>query len=1306
MPFIHGQAIHAEELERTLSREFDARRFASLCNAIVWSSARRRCSTLPSFTERVNVKDKGIDASWDAILPDDQGYGAALLGPGWNVFQYKLRDVTARNRYAIFSGIKSSMRRALISLYSETKRRPKRYILFVNLDLQDDQTVALKKVILEGYDQPEQVSVEIVGAAELAAFLVDLPHVRLSFFEGAPFIDRETAVQRHEAEEKFTNANVELVGRNAQLNTLRSLVDSPDVKGIVVTGPQGIGKTRLALQATEHRPLEVIVADGDITGDDLRMLGMQETDVVVLVEDPDDRSANDLVKYALAAQGVKVLITLPTAADAPEPNFGQDTRMTVLPLTPLTDMESYDLLKKVGVTFDYGIESWVVEQAGGIPRILLLAAGLGPELRKTAQTFIEVIAEAYERRVRTRFGDTAVAILQRLSLLSKVGIEGTVAGEVKLICSVVSDGCSANAVLNAVPDLEYAGLVRTIGSFTEVIPPLFANRLASAALRGRFSELLVLFARLGQRGRARLIARLCLLRNDEVAQFWDELFSNNGLFPNLQSALADIHLLHQISGAVPERIAPMLYDGLHELSVEQRHAIKRTERRELMWILEQLLCRRDHTMTALRCLAQLAEAENETCGNNATGVFCEAFHASHSQMPLPLQSRLKVLRELLSEQNSTTLRVLAIKAAKQGLDNMGGYTLRQSRGPDPLDIGPEMTDADYWEYTEALVDILLEQTQSDDPDVGANAREAIPRALVECAVQTLPEHAISRFEKAIEWVITRQVALPVTELVEAIQTTQQTWQVQIAQSEPDWAARYQAGSERLQALIDRLDKADFSVRLRRWTGDWIHDDYQQSGFVNLVATQNAKLEHLAHEVIQDTSLLPDDLLEWVCSEKAKRGPHFLFWLGKLDADKTWLPKVETIASSSSAAGSFAAYCEGVASHAPTFMDERLDELAEQRTVSEDAIVLATYRLGSSPSGVGRIVRLLRENRVHPPLVARTLKGDPWIRMISAYQCFRLLEAIAGPEREYATDVVDLLGYWIDAKQPLANELAELAWECLESAENVNHKDEYDFDRLAAYLTDSDSARGFRLLENLISQPYNSHKWIPFSYSLQNNFWEMLRKHDKSRAIRTLLTCLQQNRTSRYRLSHRVQRALKQEEDRNQLIEFAIKGRDSAQAVADSISSRYPGFWPVAFAIATQYPDDEEVIGSLERSIWQVNGIISGSWSMHIQRCQEEVERILDDEATPSSVRSWLRDVHAKLAGDAERALVSESNKEVDGFSQGVEGTDTAERQWAIRTLASQFTLEQLRSMFSKEELEAAMEVPQPPNKVISSNVLE
>ena len=62
MTQLHGRTVAFEEVERLTSRDLGSAGFAAMCNAIVWTSAKKRPALLPSFTERVNVRDKGIDA--------------------------------------------------------------------------------------------------------------------------------------------------------------------------------------------------------------------------------------------------------------------------------------------------------------------------------------------------------------------------------------------------------------------------------------------------------------------------------------------------------------------------------------------------------------------------------------------------------------------------------------------------------------------------------------------------------------------------------------------------------------------------------------------------------------------------------------------------------------------------------------------------------------------------------------------------------------------------------------------------------------------------------------------------------------------------------------------------------------------------------------------------------------------------------------------------------------------------------------------------------------------------------------------
>ncbi len=104
----HGQRITKKEIELTTSL-WPPDEFASLCNAITWASAQRQEAILPSFTERVSVKDQGIDAEY-VTLGAQVGASSSLLSAGGNVLQYKLRDILAQNRSKIVSDLKQEFK--------------------------------------------------------------------------------------------------------------------------------------------------------------------------------------------------------------------------------------------------------------------------------------------------------------------------------------------------------------------------------------------------------------------------------------------------------------------------------------------------------------------------------------------------------------------------------------------------------------------------------------------------------------------------------------------------------------------------------------------------------------------------------------------------------------------------------------------------------------------------------------------------------------------------------------------------------------------------------------------------------------------------------------------------------------------------------------------------------------------------------------------------------------------------------------------------------------------------------------------
>ena len=241
MSLFIGQAINGRDLERFTSG-WPAERFASMCDSLAWAASGRQFLRLPSFTARVNASDGGIDAEWDIEIPDDgRNIPTPLLGPGWNVFQYKQRDIMARDRARIIANLKSALNGAIADIHDRSEKAPDRYILFVNIDLLHLHKQAIKETILKGYGQPSDVHVEIAGAAELAALLNDHPHLRAAYFAPLSFKPWQEAERTHRSQKLF-GAHVELIGRQAETEKLRSLVQDRQVRIIVVTGPHDIAK--------------------------------------------------------------------------------------------------------------------------------------------------------------------------------------------------------------------------------------------------------------------------------------------------------------------------------------------------------------------------------------------------------------------------------------------------------------------------------------------------------------------------------------------------------------------------------------------------------------------------------------------------------------------------------------------------------------------------------------------------------------------------------------------------------------------------------------------------------------------------------------------------------------------------------------------------------------------------------------------------------------------------------------------------------------------------------------------------------
>jgi len=342
MSLVHGENLSASQVERAVS-SWDAEHFARLCNAIAWAVAWPTTQAMPAFTERVLVRDNGIDAEWAGEIAPEVMVAGQLLRAGTNVFQFKKREVADESRAGIVSTLASGLKGAIAEVERRTGKVLATYVLFTDVDLLTTQHEQLKHAIREGAGE-RPISVEVVGAADLAAMLNSLPHLRSAFFSTLDFQTWAESWEAHRRTSIF--AQTPLIGRDTVSESLTALPRQPDVKVIAIIGTHMMGKSRVVLEATRACDVgfvETLERQRPKLADLMRLTSPART-IVVLANDLDPRVARERAAGVLARDGLKLLLCLSTEESTPKPNFGLDERVRQLSLPPLSDDDSRKLL--------------------------------------------------------------------------------------------------------------------------------------------------------------------------------------------------------------------------------------------------------------------------------------------------------------------------------------------------------------------------------------------------------------------------------------------------------------------------------------------------------------------------------------------------------------------------------------------------------------------------------------------------------------------------------------------------------------------------------------------------------------------------------------------------------------------------------------------------------------------------------------------------------------------------------------------------------------------------------------------------
>lgn len=973
----------------------NSEQFAHLANELIKAEA--SANNIPRenifTTNKINTPDGGIDMysehslNLNCRIPNNRG-----------IWQYKSGKLQPKK-------LEEELDKDYVS---EEIDNGSIYCLLVNDDYTPRKRRNLEKILKAKCKN----NYKILTSVEIADWVSDYPSIAKKFFNiKADFLTFEEWESQHRIPFQEDESRKSVFERIQQI-----YLEDSKLRAIRLVGANGIGKTRFALELIRKLELELITIytdyneienNADLLGD-LKDLSSKNAKIILVVDNCTYNNLEYLLKK-LPNPDLKI-ISIDTGRENREGKMTEG--IYSYPLNPLDHQIISKIVYSIGQKLNSEVKSHIVNIVeGSVKFAVKITDALSHHHDiKSVSDLMNLPSFKLKDLVEQIFvkTDEERTALECLSLLTFIGLDEDVAVEGKAVGEFME--LSYIQLRKIAHEMVKRGIVIKKGRFYYIEPSIMGVWLAKDVWDVRKDEILFLIEKLTFSAQLRLIKRMSEIGDYQLAHpIIDYYFPKNPSIEDIeQKESADI--LSILSVSAPSKFMNILQKTFENTTHEQLLKLK-TGRRIIVPILQKFLLLHETFKPASRLLLKLASAENETYGNNASGIWKEIFYPHLGRSPLPPKERHILIKEAISKTNILETRLLGLGAIEYSLSyhqhtsysgGIGGYL------PQRRDIN--ITYKELVESHSSALDLLESLLEDEDRVVQYESRKLFFNLLGVLVLYSIKDRALSIAEKLIE------------KGAESLDE-RKLW-IEMLNNLEEIRADYLTEEEKnkINELNTKLVGNSYSDRLFRWVGalNWRDQKAQMDNKINITQI----IDDLVKEGFNNPKTLIDKL-DWLIQTNNARFPYSL---GVLDKEKFWFSKIERLMPVSSLF--MANYLIGYAkNNNQEWVDEILEKYIDSSPEMSETVFITMRGLGVSDRYANSILNLINKNWLSLDALKSIYFNSISIETLKSI----ISHLITGNHPQYYSIIFRLINEWIKKNPAHDKEIASFFLSLLENS---------------------------------------------------------------------------------------------------------------------------------------------------------------------------------------------------------------------------------------------------------------------------------